>query len=98
MSGREPTSNQRDQMRRGGKDGRPNFLYWFQDYVDKSDNILQIFITTMIDEYGIVLYLHHFYFSLICISIMYSYLNFCTSFFCLKQDVKENKVFRSEFA
>jgi hypothetical protein len=50
MSGREPTSNQRDQMRRGGKDGRPNFLYWFQDYVDKSDNILQIFITTMIDE------------------------------------------------
>jgi hypothetical protein len=39
MSGREPTSNQRDQIRREGKDGGPNFLCWFRDYVDRNDNI-----------------------------------------------------------
>jgi hypothetical protein len=30
---------ERDQIRREGKDGGPNFLCWFQDYVDKNDNI-----------------------------------------------------------
>jgi hypothetical protein len=39
MCGHEPTSNQHDQMRREGKDGRPNFLCWFRDYVDRSENI-----------------------------------------------------------
>jgi hypothetical protein len=34
MSGRE-----RDQICREGKDGRPNFLCWFQDYVYINDNI-----------------------------------------------------------
>jgi hypothetical protein len=35
----EPTLNQHDQMCREGKDGRPNFLCWFQDYVDTNGNI-----------------------------------------------------------
>jgi hypothetical protein len=39
MCGREPTSNQHDQMRKEGKDGRPNFLCWFRDYVDRNHNI-----------------------------------------------------------
>ena len=39
MSGREPTSNQRDQIRREGKDGGPNFLWLFRYYVDINDNI-----------------------------------------------------------
>jgi hypothetical protein len=39
MSDREPTLNQRDQMCRERKDGRANFLCWFQDYVDRNDNI-----------------------------------------------------------
>jgi hypothetical protein len=34
MSGRE-----RDQIRREGKDGGPNLLCWFRDYVDINDNI-----------------------------------------------------------
>jgi hypothetical protein len=34
MSGRE-----RDQIPREGKDGGPNFLCWFRDYVDINDNI-----------------------------------------------------------
>jgi hypothetical protein len=34
LSGRE-----RDQIRREGKDGGPNFLCWFRDYVDINDNI-----------------------------------------------------------
>jgi hypothetical protein len=39
MSGHEPTSNQRDQIRREEKDGGPNFLCWFRGYVDRNDNI-----------------------------------------------------------
>jgi hypothetical protein len=39
MSGREPTSNQHDQIHREGRDGGPNFLCWFRDYVDRNDNI-----------------------------------------------------------
>jgi hypothetical protein len=34
MSGRE-----RDQIHREGKDGGPNFLCWFGDYVDINENI-----------------------------------------------------------
>jgi hypothetical protein len=30
---------ERDQIRREGKDGGPNFLCWFRDYVDINDNI-----------------------------------------------------------
>ena len=30
---------ERDQIRREGKDGGPNFLCWYQDYVDINDNI-----------------------------------------------------------
>jgi hypothetical protein len=39
MSGREPTSNQRDQIHQEEKDGNHNFLCWFQDYVDRNDDI-----------------------------------------------------------
>jgi hypothetical protein len=33
------TGRERDQIRREGKDGGPNFLCWFRDYVDINDNI-----------------------------------------------------------
>jgi hypothetical protein len=39
MCSSEPTLNQRDQLRQEGKDGRPNLLCWFRNYVDRSDNI-----------------------------------------------------------
>jgi hypothetical protein len=39
MSSHEPTLHQCDQICREGKDGWPNFLCWFQDYVDRNDNI-----------------------------------------------------------
>jgi hypothetical protein len=33
------SSREHDQIHREGKDGGPNFLCWFRDYVDINDNI-----------------------------------------------------------